>query len=325
MREALNPELVLQLRVASAEWAAKDIRRFELVASDGTPLPGFTPGAHVLIQAPSGATRRYSITNPPDEDEHYVIAVKREIAGRGGSSNIVDELTAGDHVHVSLPRNDFELRADASSYLFIAGGIGITPIRSMVRHLMNTGEKPFKLYYLTRAPELTAFRDELASPEYQGKVVIHHDHGDPDRSFDLWPMLEKPRNTHVYCCGPRPLIEAVRDMTGHWSRSTIHFEDFGASTTATAHTADDQPLTVRIGSEGEPIEVAANVSILEALRSKGHRVASSCESGTCGSCRMRLLAGEPDHRDLVLSESERMHEIIVCVSRARSPELILGF
>jgi len=319
MVEALNPELVLQLRVQGAELVAQDIRQLELVDPGGRELPEFTPGAHVLVQAPNGVTRRYSLSNAPQERNHYVIAVKREAKGRGGSLSMVDEINAGDLLHVSLPRNEFALKDSAPSYLFIAGGIGITPIRSMVRHLVNTGDKSFKLYYLTRDPGMTAYRDELMAPEYRGKVVIHHDFGDPEKSLDLWPVLEKPKGAHIYCCGPKGLMDAVRDMTGHWSTSAVHFEDFGAG--KITRSVDDKPFIVRFGVGGEAIEVPANASILEALRAKGHRVPSSCESGTCGSCRMKLLAGEPDHRDLVLTDSERLREIIVCVSRAHSPEL----
>ena len=132
MTEALNPELVMQLEVASAQLVAQDIRQIELVDPEGNELPAFTPGAHLLIQAPNGATRRYSITNPPSERQHYVIAVKREAGGRGGSISVVDGIATGQLVHVSLPRNEFELTDKAPAYLFIAGGIGITPIRSMI-------------------------------------------------------------------------------------------------------------------------------------------------------------------------------------------------
>ena len=319
MTDALNPELVLQLRVASAAMAAQDIRQFELVSPEGDELPEFAPGAHLLVQAPNGVTRRYSISNAPEERQHYVIAVKRESNGRGGSISMVDGIDPGDLLHVSLPRNEFELKEDAPSYLFIAGGIGITPIRSMIRHLMSTGGNPFKLYYLSRDPDLTAYRDELSGPALCGKVVVHHDYGDPEKSLDLWPVLEKPKGAHIYCCGPKALMEAVRDMTGHWPTSAVHFEDFGAG--KASRVAYDKPFTVRFRDGGEPIDVAANVTILEALRAKGHRIPSSCESGTCGSCRMKLLAGEPDHRDLVLSDSERLREIIACVSRAHSAEL----
>jgi phthalate 4,5-dioxygenase reductase subunit len=316
----LNPELVETLRVQNTRFVATDIREIELVAADGGELPAFTPGAHVLIQAPSGVTRRYSLTNAPTERNRYVIAVKREASGRGGSISIVDEIRTGDLVPVSLPRNEFELSDSAPGYLFIAGGIGITPIRSMIRHVLASG-KPFRLFYLTREPALTAFHDEWSAPELGGSVVLHHDFGDPARSYDLWPILEKPNGMHVYCCGPKGLMEAVQDMTGHWPTSAIHFEDFGAGTTV--HRADDTAFVVRLGTGGAAVEVAADTSILEALRAQGHRLPSSCESGTCGTCRMRLLAGEADHRDFVLSDAERQCEIMVCVSRARSPELVV--
>ena len=318
--DALNPELVLTLRVQSARFVATDIREITLVAQDGAELPAFTPGAHLLVQAPNGVTRRYSLTNASTERDRYVIAVKREASGRGGSISVVDELQPGDLVHVSLPRNEFELSESAPGYLFIAGGIGITPIRSMLQRVRALG-KPFRLFYLTREPSLTAFHDEWSAPEWREHVVVHHDFGDPARSYDLWPVLEKPNGMHVYCCGPKGLMEAVQDMTGHWPTSAIHFEDFGAGTTV--HRPDDTPFVVRMGADGPPIAVAADTSILEALRAHGHRLPSSCESGTCGTCRMRLLAGEAEHRDFVLSDEERKCEIMVCVSRARSPELVV--
>lgn len=321
MTEAFNPELVMQLRVESTRVLAQDIRLIELVDPDGGALPLFIPGAHLLIQAPNGATRRYSITNPPSERHHYVIAVKREASGRGGSISMVDDVADGQLMHVSNPRNDFALTDNAPRYLFIAGGIGITPIRSMVRQLMESGTKPFQLFYLSRNPAMTAFLDEWSRPELVDKVVVHHDLGDPDQSLDLWPMLESPRGTHLYCCGPKGLMDAVRDMSGHWATSAVHFEDFGAGTPA--HSGDNKPFVVRMGFGGPPIDVPADGSILEALRANGHRIPSSCESGTCGTCRMQLLAGEADHRDFVLSDSERLREIMVCVSRAHSPELVV--
>ena len=321
MTEALNPELVMTLRVESASPVAKDIRQFDLVHPEGADLPEFTPGAHLLVQAPNGVTRRYSLCGAPQERRRYSIAVKRETNGRGGSISMVDSIKIGDLLHLSLPRNEFELDDAAPSFLFIAGGIGITPMRSMIRHLMNTGDKPFKLYYLSRDPEMTAYGDELGAPELCGKVVVHHDHGDPTRSFDLWPLLEKPTGAHIYCCGPAALMDAVRDMTGHWSTRAVHFEDFGVG--RSARTAEDKAFVVRIGFGGPSIAIPADGSILAALRAHGYRVRSSCESGTCGTCRTKLLGGEPDHRDLVLTDTERAHEIMVCVSRAHSPELVI--
>ncbi|MFO1302221.1 MAG: PDR/VanB family oxidoreductase [Burkholderiales bacterium] len=317
MTEALNPDLTLSLRVSGARVLAPDIREFTFADAGGGALPAFTPGSHVLVQAPNGATRRYSLAGGPGEP--WRIAVKRESGGRGGSISMVDDLNVGDVVYASPPRNEFELRENAPSYLFVAGGIGITPIRAMVMHLLATSDRPWKLYYLTRDAEATAYLDDFASPELRGKVIVHHDRGDPAQSYDLWPVLEKPKGAHLYCCGPKGLMDAVRDMTGHWSSSAVHFEDFASRKTARA--GEDRPFVVRF--EGEAIEVPADASILETLRARGHRIPSSCESGTCGSCRMKLVAGEGDHRDLVLSEEERADSIMVCVSRARSAEIAI--
>jgi len=223
--ESLNPDLTLTLRVERARMLAQDIREFTLVKPDGGELPEFTPGSHVLVQAPTGVTRRYSLCDAPQERDHYAIAVKREATGRGGSISMVDEIGVGDALYVSTPRNEFELKENAPGFLFVAGGIGITPIRSMIRHLRNTSDRPWKLYYLCRDAAATAYGDEFADPALRGKVVLHHDNGDPDRSFDLWPVLEKPKGAHLYCCGPKGLMDAVRDMTGHWSSSAIHFAE----------------------------------------------------------------------------------------------------
>jgi len=310
----------MRLVIARSEMVATEIRLFELRRADGGALPEFTPGAHLHLQVPNGASRRYSLCNDPAERQCYVIAVKREASGRGGSISLVDTVRDGGLLTITALRNDFALAGNPASYIFIAGGIGITPILSMIRHLQTSGGKPFKLYYLTRSAELTAFRAELSAPEYRGKVFVHHDNGDPAQAFDLWPVLEQPRGAHVYCCGPRALMEAVRDMTGHWSTAAVHFEDFGAGAAAAS---DDTAFTVRLARSGATYAVPAGTSILEILRRNGHNIASSCEAGSCGTCRTRLLGGEADHRDLVLAEHERGGEIIVCVSRARGGELIL--
>jgi phthalate 4,5-dioxygenase reductase subunit len=312
---------LLPLRVERAEMAAEGIRSFELASPDGADLPAFTPGAHLLVNTPSALTRRYSLCSDPHDLSRYEIAVKREAQGGGGSISLVDETKVGDTLMVSAPRNDFELTGKPVSYLFIAGGIGITPILSMVRFLMSGGGRPFKLYYLTRRPEETAFRELLQGPQFRGKVFIHHDQGDPEKVFDLWPLLEQPKGAHLYCCGPRGLMEAVRDMTGHWSSSSVHFEDFGGS--KNARSENDVPFTVRLTKSGEVVEVPVGVTIMQALRARGHTIPSSCESGTCGTCRVGLVSGEADHRDLALAEHERARNILICVSRAKSPELVL--
>jgi phthalate 4,5-dioxygenase reductase subunit len=268
---------------------------------------------------PNGLIRKYSLCNDPAERDRYVIAVLRESTGRGGSTSLFDDAKQGDEILIAPPHNDFPLVRSPAGYVFIAGGIGITPIICMIRHLKSSTTSRFKLHYCTRSPEATAFRDELGGPQFNGQVVIHHDGGDLSRALDLWPVLQQPRG-HVYCCGPRGLMEAVRDMTGHWSPSAVHFEAF---TEPQKHNPDDRPFRVRLVRSGATVDVAAGTTILEAIRAAGHEAASSCESGTCGTCRTRLIAGEPDHRDLVLAESERADNIMICVSRGRSDELVL--
>jgi phthalate 4,5-dioxygenase reductase subunit len=308
----------MPLRVAVAGAVAEDIHQFELRHPEGRELPKFTAGSHVSVGAPNGLVRKYSLANDPAERDRYLIVLRREAPG-GASVSLIDGVKAGDEILVGAPRNDFALVKSAGGYIFIAGGIGITPIMSMIRHLDRTAGR-FKLYYCTRTPAVTAFRDELGAPAFRGRVVFHHDAGDPARALDLWPILERPKGQHVYCCGPRPMMEAVRDMTGHWPTSAVHFEAF---TEVARNKPDDRPFQVRLARSGAVVDVAVGTTILEALRAHGLDVPSSCESGTCGTCRTKLLAGEADHRDLVLAEHERADHIMVCVSRARSNELLI--
>ncbi len=310
------------LRVRDIARLADGIVAFELVSPDGGELPPFTAGAHLSVRVPNGSIRRYSLCNDPAERDRYVIAVKREAQGRGGSISLVDGTRVGDLLPVSAPRNDFPLAEDADHHIFIAGGIGITPILSMIHRLRATGGS-FSLYYCTRSPAVTAFREALTAPDLAGAVRLHHDGGDPACALDLWPVVEtRRRNAHLYCCGPRPMMQAVRDMTGHWPHTAVHFEDFGTSP-ATPGASEDRPFTVRLAHSGRTVEVPAGVSILEALRAEGLCLPSSCESGSCGACLTGLADGEADHRDLVLSPDERSSHIIICVSRARSGTLTL--
>jgi phthalate 4,5-dioxygenase reductase subunit len=311
--------LSLPLRVSRTADAAQDIRLFELRSADGGELPEFSPGSHISLRVPNGMIRKYSLCNDPAERDRYVIAVLREPRGRGGSVSMVDGVKEGDEILATAPRNDFPLVTSPAGYTFIAGGIGITPILSMMRHLKSSGGAKFKLYYCTRTKEQTAFREELLASEFRGQVVMHHDGGDLDKALDLWPALENPKG-HVYCCGPRGLMDSVRDMAGHWNASNVHFEAFSE---AQSHKPDDRPFRVKLARSGTVVEVPADKTILETIRAAGYEAPSSCESGTCGTCKTKLLAGEPDHRDLVLAERERGDNIMICVSRAKSDEITI--
>jgi phthalate 4,5-dioxygenase reductase subunit len=312
-------EMALTVRKKSE--IADGVFLFELRSPAGADLPAFKPDSLIPFTAPSGQTLLYSLSNYPGERDHYLIAVKQETSGRGGSLSFTSDVKEGDKITAEPPANEFEMSAsEPKSIVFIAGGIGITPIRAMILHCIRQGKTNFKLYYFTRTSSAMAFREEFNAPAFAGKVILHYDNGDPEQAYDLWPVLEEQRGAHLYCCGPRGLMDSVRDMTGHWPDSAVHFEDFvGAS----APHADDKSFEVKLARSGKSYEVGIGVSILDTLRNNGHVLASSCESGTCGTCRTRFIEGEPDHRDLVLSDKEKKSEIMICVSRSKSPTLTL--
>ena len=175
----------MDLRVIRKEQVAQDIWCFELRHPQEDMLPAFTAGAHLTVRLPDGVRRNYSLCSDPADSQHYQIAVKRDAQGRGGSIRMADAVAEGATLPVSVPRNNFELHPRAGAFLFIAGGIGITPILSMMRQLKRTGSAPFRLIYCTRDSATTAFQNELAA-EFPGLVELHHDHGDPEQAYRQW-------------------------------------------------------------------------------------------------------------------------------------------
>jgi phthalate 4,5-dioxygenase reductase subunit len=307
----------IRTTVARRRELTPDIAEFTLVAADGQSLPDFTPGAHITVQTPSGAMRRYSLVGTGEEPESYVIAVKREPDSRGGSRSMHEQVQEGTELTVEPPENEFPMK-DAPKYLLIAGGIGITPIYSMAQKLAEEG-KVFSIIYCTRSPEQTAYREELQAA-FPGKVKLHHDNGDPAKAYDFWDHFAEPQTMHVYCCGPKPLMEEIKAVSGHWPEGRVNFEDFKPVEVVRA---DDHEFKVELARSGQTVTVPADKSILEALRENGFKTPSSCESGTCGTCKTRFLSGEPDHRDMVLMDEEKADTIMICVSRAKSGDLVL--
>ena len=315
-RASTTPLLPVSVRITGKQMVTAQACRIELDSADGSPLPGYTAGAHINVGTPSGEVRSYSLTDDPGATAGYAITVHRDSRGRGGSASLVDDTGVGDLVAVSEPVNAFPLE-DAASYLLIAGGIGITPIRSMWHALRRRGHADVRLLYLTRSAELTAYRDELSAPGLAGQVQVHH--SDVDGRLDLWPHLATPGDTHVYVCGPGPLLDEVLALTMHWRPSAVHHERFSG---VAALAGTSLPFRTRWAPTGEVVDVAADTTLLAALQAAGKPVPSSCRSGTCGTCRLRLVAGEVDHRDLVLSADERTGALMPCVSRAAAGELI---
>ena len=318
-KQALPDEAFFTVRVADKRTVATGTVCFELVSLDGALLPVFTPGAHLTVITPQGARRNYSLCSDAFDNSRYEIAVKRDGTGRGGSISMVDDVQEGAHLSISLPRNNFELTTRANDFIFIAGGIGITPILSMLRHLQHSGDVKFKLYYCTRDVESAAFLDVLRD-KFADRVTLHHDLGDINIGYDFWPLLETPNGAHVYCCGPKGLMDSVADMSGHWPSGSIHFESFGVDAKAFA---ENVAFSVRLQKSAREISVSKEQTLLQALRVGGCTVRSSCESGTCGSCKTGLISGDVDHRDSVLTDHERADHIMPCVSRARTGGLVL--
>jgi phthalate 4,5-dioxygenase reductase component len=317
-----DPKL-FSVRILELNQVASDVTLFVLGSVDANPLPDFEPGAHITVRTPLGNFRQYSLCGLPEGSGRWEIAIKREGRGRGGSLSLVDSAKVGGELYVSMPQNKFALEPAAKQFLLIAGGIGITPILAMVRSLVSREDfNPtlVKLLYLTRDLPSTPFVTDLYALLLSSSLIIHHDHGIAAEQFDLWNLLERPNQRYVYCCGPKPLMDSVRDMTGHWPQRQIHFESFGADT---APKAMDEAFQIKIASTGEIYDVERGRTILDTLRANGLSIASSCESGTCGSCKTGLLEGVADHRDLVLLDEEKDRFVMPCVSRAISTSLVL--
>jgi phthalate 4,5-dioxygenase reductase subunit len=294
------------------------ICEFTLERPDGSTLPAYSAGAHITVRTPAGPMRRYSLVGAgEDMPELYIIAVKRESQSRGGSASMHDDVAEGRAIEIEPPQNDFPLKT-AARYLLIAGGIGITPIYAMAQRLDADG-KDFSIVYCTRDTEDTAYREEMRQ-RFGSRLKLYHDGGDPAKVYDFWDHFAEIRNMHVYCCGPKALMEEIKSISGHWPEGRVSFEDFKPVEVVRP---EDVPFQVELARSGRTVTVPASRSILEAVRDSGVRTASSCESGTCGTCKTRLIAGEPDHRDMVLMDDEKDRFIMICVSRARSGSLTI--
>jgi ferredoxin-NADP reductase len=309
----------MQLRVRSIAYLAEAINGYELVDPRGRDLPRFAPGAHVELRA-GGFLRQYSLWNDPAERRRYCIAVLRESASRGGSRHVHENLRVGRIVEVSLPRNDFPLDP-GERHLLIAGGIGIAPIMSMISELRRRRAE-FEVHYCTRSAERTAFRKDLAPLAAEGRLRFHHDGGDPAQGLDIKATLREAHpGTHLYYCGPAPLMAAAAEAARDWPAGTVHCEYFTDVPKPAA--TEDRPFRIRLAKTGGDYEVGTGETIAEVLRRHGVAVRTSCELGYCGTCLTPYLAGEPDHRDQVLEENGRRRYVLICCSRARSPVLVL--
>lgn len=310
--------LVRDVTISACDEVADGVRRLRLQATDGADLPAWEPGAHIDLLLPSGLVRQYSLCGAPGETAHYEIAVLREPEGRGGSAEVHDVLSQGDTARIAGPRNRFALRP-APAYVFVAGGIGITPILPMIEAAECAGAR-WRLVYGGRARDTMAFLDRLE--QYADRVTVR-----PQDEFgllDLESLLAPEPDTLVYCCGPEPLLAAVEQRCAQaWPPETLHLERF-VSEGVEAVAEGARSFEVQFGEDGPVIEVPAEQSVLHALLDVGADVLYSCEEGTCGSCETQVIAGTPDHRDDLLSDESREQGcMLICVSRSLGSRLVL--
>ncbi len=312
----------LQLMVRSLTVAADRVLAIELEAPGGEDLPDWQPGAHIDVILRDGLVRQYSLCGDPAERRRWRLGVLREEVGRGGSEYVHTVLRPGDLVQVRGPRNHFPL-VPAEHYLLIAGGIGITPILPMIAQL-HRNKTPFRLVYGGRSRSSMAFVDELEHYGEKVTLVPQDELGLPDIAGLI---ASAPAGTHVYCCGPEPLIAAVERETEGIAPGSLHRERFAVAQTVSG--AEPQPareaFEVELASSGEVITVGPDQSVLEALEAAGVPILSSCREGICGTCETGVISGKPDHRDSLLSEEEKAESatMLVCVSRACSARLVL--
>lgn len=323
----------LDLCVTAMRAEARDVVSIELREVHGRPLPAFAPGAHLELTVPTGegndtdasVIRHYSLCNDARETDRYLIAVSRTDKSRGGSIAMHEHVRRGTRLAVRALRNSFPLVTDAGSYLFIAGGIGVTPILSMIRWCAANG-RAWQLLYATRSRPRTAFYEELA--EFGERVRFHFDDEAGGRPPDVESMLGiAAPDRHVYCCGPRPMMQAVDSATQHWPASSVHFEWFSGDNAPVARTGPsvNTPFEIVLRTSGRRLCVPPDLSILETLEANGVSVPFACREGLCRTCETPLINGEAEHRDVVMSaeEQQAQRSLMVCVSRAKSAVLEL--
>ena len=307
------------VRLQSIGYATPDIQVYEFVRPDGAPLPAVTAGAHVDVHLANGITRSYSLLHAGEALERYVVGVKRDPNSRGGSKFMHEQLRVGTLLDLSAPRNHFPLTEDAAHSVLFAGGIGVTPILAMAERLDAIGAS-WEMWYAVRSRADLAFLPRLA--RFGARVHLHVD-GEAQAVLDMAAIAANaPAGAHFYCCGPGPMLTAYEAATAGQPPGTVHLERFGAS--APLVTGGDG-FVVQLARSGVELRVPTGSTVLQVLTANGIAVDSSCEAGICGCCEIAVLEGEVDHRDEVLTPSQRAanRSMMVCCSRAKSERLVL--
>lgn len=319
-----NIDDLLEVTVRSKTLEAEGILSFELARPDMGELPAFEAGAHIDVHLPGDIVRQYSLCNPPGPARGYEIGVLKDHASRGGSVALHERVQVGDRLRISAPRNLFPLADSATRSLLFAGGIGITPMLSMAQSL-HAAKADFELHYVAHSPGRMAFQKRIQDAPFARSAHFYFGSTQLRETLEAGPLLTNPApGTHLYVCGPVRFMEYVLETAkaNGWPSQQLHREYFAPPET---NHAEDGGFEVEIKSSGKIIPIPADKSVLEALEEAGIYVPVACEEGVCGTCLTRVLAGEPEHRDLFMSDDEHAlnDQFTPCCSRARSARLVL--
>lgn len=293
----------------------------EVAPASDVPLVGFTAGAHVDLALPGARTRSYSLMNPPQHASCYQLGILRVAEGRGGSHYLHTHLREGDPLPVSLPRNAFALHEQAENSVLIAGGIGITPLLCMARHLVAR-QRPVHLYYCVRSRQDAVFLQDLNTLGNALTCLFDDERGGPP---DLLPLLAAhPPDTHFYCCGPGPMLDAFGLACRRLGITRVHVERFSASSRPPG-SPPAKGYDVVLARSCRRLHHDGEGSLLDFLLRSGVTIPNGCHQGVCGSCATRVVSGDVDHRDGILSDHERQHASLMlpCVSGCRGTQLEL--
>jgi len=313
----------LEAFVHTLRYEAQDTISVELRPVTAAEFPAFEPGSHIDLHLPNGMQRSYSLCNSADERHRYVVAVLKDRASRGGSRCVHEQLRIGMRLAISPPRNNFPLQETADHSVLIAGGIGITPLLCMARRLRNLG-RSFELMYFARSRASAAFLEELAALEVPLHTHFDDVQGGPPDLKALLAARPPSAGLHLYACGPAPMLDAFERTAAELGHRNAHVERFAAVEHKPAENARST-FAVELARSGRRITVQPGQSILDALLAAGVEVDHSCCEGVCGTCETRVIAGELDHRDSILSANERASNkvMMVCVSGCKSESLTL--
>jgi vanillate O-demethylase ferredoxin subunit len=312
------PITTVKTVVDEIEDGGPGIKLFTLVDPDHWELPPFKPGAHIDLYLPGGLVRTYSLCNDPVDGNRYVIAVKREADGRGGSVTLHDQVKAGDVVGVSLPRGGLDVDQDIRRYIFVAGGIGITPYLSIATYLNRIGHSDVKVHLVARDRMPL---ERLLAPLIDAGLVVLHRTSETGRPDIAALIGQATPGTAAGCCGPESMIGDFERATTDWPAECVHVERFVAPTLAVD--PDAKPYTIALARSQAEVPVRAGQSMLAALEEFGIAVPTSCCGGICGACKVGWIEGKPVHRDRILSPYERERYLMVCVAGSDSARLVL--